>query len=127
MTHYLRTFYYLLLVSLPVLAQSGGSCGAGDLATTITPLIGLLSERIITMALQLDTLTTVVQRIDVTTRTRLAEFLAKYDALRKENEQLKLQLVDQLKVGEVNQAIVHGNVRALEGVVTAINNFGGSL
>ena len=79
------------------------------------------------MAVKVDALTEVVQRVDLTTRTRLAEFLEKYDALRKENEQLKLQLTDQLKVDEQVQSVIDGQVRALENVISAMNNFGGSL
>lgn len=90
-------------------------------------LIGALLERMDSMAVKLDGLTTVVNNLDLVTRTKLAEFLTKYDALQKENAQLRLQLADQLKVDEQIQADIDSQVRVIEGVIGAMENFGKSL
>lgn len=90
-------------------------------------LIGALLERMDNMAIKLDGLTAVVNNLDLVTRTKLAEFLAKYDALQKENAQLRLQLADQLKIDEQTQADISSQIKAIAGVIDAVENFGKSL
>lgn len=125
----------LLGLSLETFAQFGScgpsSGGPGDPNWTalLLQLINQLnhqSERIELMLLNHNDLQEAVKSLDRTVRTTIADVLVKYDAVKKERDDLLARLNAKQDLSQ-DQAIIDARTNEVKQITSAVESFGGSL
>lgn len=110
----------LIAGNLTILAQS--SNGGGENLGEVISLLAILIERTATMLLNHDKLEAAVKKLDITLRNATVDLLTKYDAIKKERDQLKEQLAKGVSITE-DQAIIDAREQEVLQLAEALENF----